>query len=558
MRDRLVHRGPDSEGQYEDDYAALGVRRLRVIDLVTGDQPQSNEDGTVWTIFNGEIYNFRELRKDLSLRGHRFVTESDTETIVHLYEDYGEAFPKWLEGMFAIAVWDAPRRKLVLVRDRMGKKPLLYWEHQGELGFASEHLALLASMPERPSVSLNALREYLRLGFVPAPHDAFDGVQKVPPGNVLVWSEGRSQLVRYWSAPTTAAPLKIGETEAVEELRRLLERAVARRLVSDVPVGALLSGGVDSSVVVATMARLSGKVQTFTVGFDESDYSELAHARRIAELFGTQHQELSVRPSALDVLPLLVRHYGEPFADSSAVPTYYVSRLTRQHVTVALNGDGGDELFAGYERYQAARLAAVLDRLPKWVRERPARALARLLPDSMSPASRVRSLRRFAAASSLAPGDRYLEWVGVFDRRALRSLLNPDFRAETDHADKDLSDRAMKSFADADPVEAAQNLDVELYLPDDLLVKVDIASMANSLEIRSPLLDRELVEFALRLPSDLRIRGADRKYLLKRAFAGLLPKENLDRRKQGFAAPVAAWLKTDLRDLLEEIGRAHV
>lgn len=535
-----------------DERAALGIRRLNVIDLVTGDQPQANEDRTVWTIFNGEIYNFADLRDRLTRRGHRLVTASDTETIVHLYEDHGEGFVEHLEGMFAIAVWDAARRKLVLARDRMGKKPLLYWERHGELAFASEHWALLASLPERPEVAFSAIRQYLRLGFVPAPHDAFEGVRKIPPGHLLVWSDGQTRLRRYWHPPAAGELLAITEAEAAAELRRLFDNAVRRRLVADVPIGALLSGGVDSSAVVATMARLSAKVRTFTIDFAESDYSESLHARRIAQRFGTEHHEFAVRPSAMDVLPLLVRHYGEPFADSSAVPTYYVSELTRQYVTVALNGDGGDELFAGYERYQAVRVAAMLDQLPAWVRRPPMTLLGRTLRDSASPSSRLRRLRRFASAAMVEPGERYLRWVGVFDRDTLDPLLDKDFSAHTQGAESDLVERVGEAFTRAEPIDAAQRVDLQLYLPDDLLVKADIASMANSLELRSPFLDREIVEFAMRLPLNLRIRGSDRKYLIKRAFADVVPRENMYRRKQGFAVPIGAWFKAELRDLLRD------
>ncbi|MBM4433554.1 MAG: asparagine synthase (glutamine-hydrolyzing), partial [Chloroflexi bacterium] len=376
MRDRLTHRGPDASGEHVDEHAALGVRRLRVIDLATGDQPQSNEDGTVWTVFNGEIYNFTELREGLAARGHRFATaSSDTEVIVHLYEDHGERFVEHLDGMFALAVWDTRRRRLVLARDRQGKKPLLYHRTADGIAFASEHGALLAALERRPGVSLDAVRRYLRLGYVPAPLDAFEGIQKVPPAHVLVHDEAGTRALPYWTPPAPGT-LRIGEAEAATELLRLLERAVARRMVADVPVGAFLSGGVDSSAVVALMARSTPRVRTFSIGFEESGFSELEHARRVARTFDTEHHEFVVGPSELDVLPLLVRHYGEPFADSSAVPTYHLSRLTRQHVTVALNGDGGDEVFAGYDRYAAARLAAYLDAIPRPIRAAGSGALA--------------------------------------------------------------------------------------------------------------------------------------------------------------------------------------
>jgi asparagine synthase (glutamine-hydrolysing) len=552
MRDRLVHRGPDSGGEYVDEHVALGVRRLKIIDLLTGDQPQANETRSVWTVFNGEIYNFHELREELAGRGHRLATASDTEVIVHLYEEVGWRFVERLDGMFALAVWDTRTKTLVLARDRLGKKPLLYREANGTIHFASEHQALLAGLGRRPGVDPDAIRLYLRLGFVPAPRDAFAGVRKLAPAHVLVWRDGRSTLHRYWSTPAPGT-LRIDEGDAIQELRRLLTRAVARRLVSDVPVGAFLSGGVDSSAVVATMAALSSKVRTFTIGFREAEFSELAYARDVAERFGTEHREFVVGPGEVDVLPALVRHYGEPYADSSAVPTYFLSKLTRDHVTVALSGDGGDELFAGYERYFAVRLASSLDRLPALVRVPALGAAARLLPDSVSPFSPLRRARRFLQAAALPPRERYLRWLGVFDGEQLARLLSPEFARVTADAERVGELAREDGFTGPDPVAAAQALDLGLYLPDDLLVKVDIASMANSLEVRCPFLDRELVEFAVRLPTSLKMRGAERKYLVKRAFEGTMPAANLHRRKQGFGVPIGAWFRGDLRHYAEDI-----
>ena len=549
MRDRLVHRGPDSAGEFVDQHAALGVRRLRIIDLVTGEMPQSNEDGTVWTVFNGEIYNFRELRDELAAGGHRFKTaSSDTEVIVHLYEDLGERFVERIDGMFAIAVWDSRRRTLVLARDRLGKKPLLYSESAGRLAFASEHDALLRGLGCVPPVDPAAIALYLRLGYVPAPLDAFTGVHKLPPAHVLVWRDGRTAVRRYWAPPETGT-LKIGEEEAILEVRRLLDRAVSRRLVADVPVGAFLSGGVDSSGVVATMARLTATVRTFSIGFDEGGYSELPHARRIAERYGTEHHEFVVRPDAVSILPLLARHYGEPFADSSAVPTYYLSKLTREHVTVALNGDGGDELFAGYDRYFAVRLASSLDRIPRAIATPLLSGAARLLPDSLVPTGRRRRAKRFLLAAAMPSRERYLRWLGLFDAAELRDLVVPELLAAVPRERTAFDTFEMNGH---DPVAAAQALDLQLYLPDDLLAKVDIASMANSLEVRSPFLDRELVEFVVALPTALKLHGAERKYLLKKALADRVPAENMYRRKQGFAAPIGAWFRGDLRTFTED------
>jgi asparagine synthase (glutamine-hydrolysing) len=547
MRERLIHRGPDSGGEHVDEHVALGVRRLRVIDLLTGDMPIANEDGTVWVVCNGEIYNYRELREELHAKGHRFNTSSDTEVIVHLYEEHGEGFVERIEGMFAISLWDARTRTLVLARDRMGKKPLLYAEIGGDILWASEHSALLESLTS-VSVELSAVRLYLRLGYVPAPGDAFTGIRKLLPAHVLVWREGQSRIRPYWSPPAPAT-LRIGEREAVTELRRLIDRAVARRLVADVPIGAFLSGGVDSSVVVASMASQATRVRTFTIAFTENEYSEAPYARAIANRFGTEHHEFVVRPLDVGVITDLVRHYGEPYADSSALPTYFLSRVTRQHVTVALNGDGGDEIFAGYERYFASSLAARFDAVPAPLRAAVARAVGALLPATLSPRSRSRRARRFLDAVALRPTERYLQWVGVFDAVTLDGLLAPEFAAATDPAESAFV-RDSSAGLPRGPVAAAQYHDLAHYLPEDLLVKVDIASMANSLEVRSPLLDRELVEFALRLPMELKIRGGERKYLLKKAFDGVLPRENMYRRKQGFALPIGEWFRGELRGLV--------
>ena len=562
MRELIVHRGPDAGGERHWPNAALASQRLRIIDLDTGDQPQANEDGSIWTVFNGEIYNYRELRTELAAKGHRLATASDTEVIVHLYEDLGERFVERLEGMFALAVWDAPARRLVLARDRMGKKPLLYHEADGELRFSSEHRSLLSALHRTPPVAPDAIRAYLRLGYVPAPADAFEGVRKILPGHLLVWQDGRTRNERYWSPPRSAT-LDLGDAEAAAELRRIFDRAVGRRLVADVPVGAFLSGGVDSSAVVASMASQSAHVKTFSIGFEDEKYSELPHARRIAERFGTDHREFVVRPLEADIIPLLVRHYGEPYADPSSIPTYHLSRVTRQHVTVALAGDGGDELFAGYDRYQAALLAARLDRIPKVLRRFTFGSVAKVLSRSSSPKTLANRALRYSRVAILEPTARYLSWAGIFDPLQLHVLLDPAFAARTRQADADLESDGQR-FGD-DPVAAAQLLDLRLYLPDDLLVKVDIASMANSLEVRAPFLDREMVEFAVALPTHLKLRGRRSKWILKEAFEGVIPAENMHRPKQGFSIPLASWLRSELRDLAHEttlsqraLGRGYV
>ena len=418
MRDALTHRGPDSAGEYSDPHASLGVRRLRIIDLVTGDQPQCGEDQRVWTVFNGEIYNFQELREELSRQGHTFRTRSDTEVIVHLYERDGEAFVEKLDGMFAVAVWDGSERTLMLARDRLGKKPVLVYAADGELHFASEHQALVAGLDSaRFSVDRAAIALYLRLGYVPAPFDAFAGVRKLEPATVLVWRDGQTTERRYWEPPRSV--VLVAEDEAIAQVRVLFDAAVRKRLVADVPVGAFLSGGIDSSALVASMAAQSKTVRTFTIGFEEEGYSEVEHARRIAQRYGTDHHEFVVRPDMASVLPLLARHFGEPYADSSAIPTYYLSKLTRDFVTVALAGDGGDELFAGYQRYHAVGLAAALDRIPGAVRAPVLAGAEAILPRSGDQRRGSARLRRFLRGARRRDGERYLSWLAISDDRWL-------------------------------------------------------------------------------------------------------------------------------------------
>jgi asparagine synthase (glutamine-hydrolysing) len=548
MREAIVHRGPDSAGEYIDSYAALGVRRLRIIDLATGDQPQCDESRNVWTVFNGEIYNYRELRDELAAKGHRFATQSDTEVVVHLYEEHGEAFVGRLDGMFALAVWDVRERKLILTRDRLGKKPLLYRANAGELVFASEHQAIVKGLSQRPAVDRRSVALYLRLGYVPAPHDAFVGVEKLGPAEVLVWSDGTVARRRYWTIPVDL--MDVPAADAVAEVRRLVDRAVAKRLMSDVPLGVFLSGGLDSSVIVASMAARSARIRTFTIGFDERDYSEVSHARRIADRFGTEHNELIVRPDALAILPTLVRHYGEPYGDSSAVPMFYLARMAREHVTVALGGDGGDELFGGYRRYRAMQLAAAFDPIPGPIRRGAWEAVRVLIPATGNERTGRARLRRFTRAVAEPAASRYLQIAGVFSSDTLLARATPEFRDEIVCAEQELAVRTAEVTGDA--VSRAQRLDLTLYLPDDLLVKVDIASMANSLEVRAPFLDRELVEYASRLPPGLKIRGGKGKWLLRQAFADVLPTESAARTKQGFGLPIGEWLRTSLRPLMDD------
>lgn len=560
------HRGPDAAGFWADEHCALGHRRLSIIDLSeAGRQPMSNEDGSVWITFNGEVYNFARLRDELEGLGHRFRSKTDTEVLIHAYEQWGTECVRRFRGMFAFGIWDRKRRRLFLARDRVGKKPLFYC-HQTQEGdrftFASELQGLLAD-PEIPrTVDLAALDAYLSWGYVPGPATGFSGIAKLLPGHWLtldVTAEGfRIRTERYWSLDYLPK-LRISEADACEGLREKLSEAVRLRMISDVPLGAFLSGGVDSSIVVGLMAQASDRpVKTFSIGFTEAAYNELDHARRVAERWGTEHEEHVVRPDALSILPMLVRHYGEPYADSSAIPTYYVAQMTRRSVTVALNGDGGDESFAGYERYLAAHLAERLRHAPGF--HGAAGLLQRLVPDSIDPKNRLRRLHRFLAVAHRPLAERYGRWVSYFHPEDKAALYGPELApylpTRSDGSIEGEPQRWMRQLFEnagaCDVVDAAMSVDVHGYLPYDLLVKVDIAAMATSLEARSPFLDHEVMEFAARLPVSYKLRGRRSKYLLKRTFADLLPGENARRGKMGFGVPVGDWFRGPLRELLQD------
>ena len=554
MNDAIRHRGPDDDGFYFSDGVGLAMRRLSIIDLKGGHQPIHNSDRTAWIVFNGEIYNYRELRKQLEARGHRFYTDSDTEAIVHAYDEYGTDCPKYLRGMFAFAIWDERAKSLFLARDRVGKKPLLYAQLNGQLIFGSEFMALLQHPDVSRDVNYEAIHHYLSFICVPAPLTAYQAIRKLQPGHSLLWKNGEIKLERYWQLDFSRK-ISISEEEAGERVVDLLRDAVRVRLMSEVPLGAFLSGGIDSSAVVALMARESSeKVKTFSIGFEEQDFSELHHARRVAEYVGAEHHEFIVRPDAMEILPTLVEHYGEPFADSSAIPSYYVSRETRKYVTVALNGDGGDECFAGYERYAAMNLAQrYANLLPAVIRNGVIRNVARALPEFRSRANPLRKAQRFIDAASLSPVQRYLRWVSAFDEQAKSNLYSNDFRNQT---------AAFSTIGFIEPwfakangagiVDASLLTDTMTYLPNDLLVKMDIASMTVSLEARSPFLDHHLMEFAASLPEGLKLRGMTTKYLLKRILKKFVPEENLTRAKMGFGVPIGHWFRGTMQPFLRE------
>jgi asparagine synthase (glutamine-hydrolysing) len=554
MCEAIRHRGPDEDGFYFNGPVGMAMRRLSIIDLAGGQQPIHNEARTAWIVFNGEIYNYQELRADLEKQGDRFYTNSDTEVIVHLYDRYGDDCPNHLRGMFAFAIWDESRQSLLLARDRVGKKPLLYAELNGQLVFGSEFSSLLLHPDVSREIKPEAIHHYLSFMCVPAPLTAYRAIRKLEPGHTLRWHQGRTELKRYWQ-PDFSQKLKIGEEEAGERTLEILREAVRLRLISEVPLGAFLSGGIDSSAVVALMSEQSSSpVKTFSIGFEEQDFSELAHARRVAEHVGAEHHEFIVRPDALEVLPTLVEHYGEPYADSSAIPTYYVARETRQYVTVALNGDGGDETFAGYERYAAMRLAERYHRLPQILRKAFVEKAVGLLPTSELKRSRARDLKRFIQAASLPKVARYLRWVSVMDATMKNALYTDEFRRRVNGFDPaSVLQPWFTAAGNAGIVDSVLLTDTMTYLPNDLLPKVDIATMAVSLEARSPFLDHKVIEFAASLPENLKLRGLTTKYLLKKILGKLLPQENLTRRKMGFGVPLAHWFRGSLKEFLREV-----
>jgi len=537
MCDAMVHRGPDEEGQYVDARVALGMRRLSIIDLATGQQPVANEDESVWVVFNGEIYNFRELRADLVSRGHRFATTTDTEVIVHLYEEYGIDAVHHLRGMFAFAVWDANTKTLFLARDRVGIKPLFYAPLRGSLAFASE-LKCLLELPEI-SRSLNwaAAANVVTLLSTPATDSIVDGVKKLDAGHrMVVTASGEVKIDRYWDLrfePETGRR----DEDVVAELREALDEAVRLHLRSDVPLGAFLSGGVDSSAIVSLMTRLNtGRVKTFSIGFDEPAFDERAYARQTAERLGTEHHEMVVRPQSLDVVEKIVWHLDEPFGDSSAIPTYFVSELAGQHVKVVLTGDGGDELFGGYDKYLVEAKERRLDRVPHWIR-RPLGMVGRAMPFGMTG-------RRFLNHLAEDGANRYLDASTLFAPRDHSSLFHPDLAQQMRVIDPLADARAaLMSAGKGTTLPALQYCDVRSYLPLDILVKVDRMTMAHSVEARPPLVDHKVLELAARMPVAAHVRGTKAKYLFKQAVAPLLPPEVVTRPKQGFAVPLGSWFR---------------
>ena len=550
----IEHRGPDSRGIHMEDGVGIGAQRLAIIDLAHGDQPVTNEDGTVVVALNGEIYNFQELRERLLARGHSFRSYVDTEVLAHLYEDMGPAMVGELRGMFAFAVWDARQRRLFCARDRAGKKPL-FWARRGtRVWFGSEVRALLEDPELEVGVDPRAIDAYLALQYVPNPLSAFSGVSKLPPASTVVFDEHGERIERYWSLDYADPEPPISLPDAEERLRELLREATRARLISEVPLGAFLSGGIDSSAVVAAMAEASSSpVKTFSIGFRERDFDELEYARMVARRFDTDHHEFRVEPEALSIMPKLARHYGEPYADPSAIPSFYLAELTRRHVTVALNGDGGDESFAGYSRYRAIQGISRFG-LSSPLLERGGRALARRLGEGRRDNSTRSRVNRLLRTAGMAPADRYLTWMSPFGAERRSALLSDDFRGALGGWSSAGVIRGPWERSTAPSLlDTMLDVDVQTYLPDDLLVKMDIASMAHSLEARSPFLDHEVMEFAASLPAEYKLRGGEKKSVLKSAFRGILPDEVLYRPKMGFGVPLAHWFRNELRDLPADV-----
>ena len=555
MCERMVHRGPDSEGLFVTNGVALGMRRLAIIDLVTGEQPAFNEDKSVAVILNGEIYNYRELRDDLEKRGHAFRSASDTEVLPHLYEEYGDDMLRELNGMFAFALWDSRRRRLLIGRDRFGEKPLYWGVFDNTLLFASEPKVLLAHPAVQPALNLQALRYYLSFDYVPAPLSIYDGITKLPAAHKLVLEDGRVDVDTYWRLSYKTAQPVPSENEAADHLRDLLADAVRMRLVSDVPLGVLLSGGVDSSSVAAFAVRGSTEaVKTFSISFAEASFDESAYARGVAKFLGTDHHEERLSANlAANLVSEIGAWMDEPFSDPSLVPTYLLSRFTRKHVTVALGGDGGDEIFAGYPMYAGLRWGEFYQSLPRTLRARVIEPLVRMLPVKTKNLSFDYKALRFVTGAQYDAVARHHVWFGSFTPEEQTDLLTPDALATSDGEIYAQARQLAEECDNEDLVTRMQSVDTRLYLAEDILTKVDRASMAVSLEVRAPFLDPRVAQFAASLPPNYKLRGHKTKYILKKAVHELLPPFVTKRGKKGFGVPVAEWLKLNLRPLARDL-----
>ena len=555
MCDRMWHRGPDSEGLWLGRGVALGMRRLAIIDVAGGEQPVWSENKSIVAVMNGEIYNFREIRKNLESLGHRFNSNSDTEVLPHLYEEFGEAMVEKLNGMFAFALWDARKKKLLVARDRFGEKPLYYGVFDGKLIFASEPKVLLENPSVEAAIDLESLRQYLSFDYVPAPHSIYKGVSKLPAAHLLTLENGQIKTRRYWNLSFEKLAEQLSLREASKQLGELLADSVRMRMVSDVPLGVLLSGGVDSSTVAAFATQYSPeKVKTFSIGFEEDSFDESKYAREVAEYLGTEHYEdkLSVETAA-ELISGIGKWLDEPLSDGSLLPTFLLSRFVRQHVTVALGGDGGDEIFAGYPMYYAHKMARVYEQLPRFVRSGMIEPVVNSLPVSTKNLSFDYKAKRFVAASKYDVVTRHHSWFGSFAPDDQNFLLSENVLAQTS-GDIYADAKRLLKICDADSqIEQMQFLDMNFYLAEDILTKVDRASMAVSLEVRAPFLDPRVAQFAASLPLEYKLNGSNGKYVLKKTIESLLPKSVVRRAKKGFGIPIAEWLKGRLNPLVHDL-----
>ncbi len=559
MLDTLSHRGPDDEGIYNKNFPelsiALGHKRLSIIDLSqAGHQPMKNENATIWITFNGEIYNFQELRKDLIAKRHNFSSNTDTEVILHLYEEYGTDCLNFLRGMFAFALWDENTETLFLARDRIGKKPLYYyWDEDKTFIFASEIKAIIKNSECNPEPDYESLHHYLSFQYVPSPHSGFKNIKKLSPAHYLILKNKNLKIVKYWHLDYSKK-INLKEDEICQLLREELKTAVKLRLISDVPIGIFLSGGIDSSIVTAVASEhVSKPLETFTIGFKEKTYDETQYAKIISQKFNTNHHEFIVEPDIINILPKIIYYYNEPYSDSSAIPTFYLAENTKNYVKVVLNGDGGDESFGGYERYFANKIIQYFRMLPKSIKKFPLNVFS-LLPESTENKNLIKRTKRFIQALNLPEGHQYFKWLLHFDENEKRKLYTEDFLKIVEGINSyDLFFKIYNSQSCNDIVDKTIATDIQTYLSDDLLVKMDRATMANSIEARSPLLDQKIVEFSATIPSTYKIRFNQLKYILKKAYWDVIPQQILRRGKMGFGVPIGKWFRSSLKDFVKSV-----